>query len=212
MKLDRRNALLGLSATAVAMAIRPANAQTQPASGMGLDAYVQQTLVLGAGSLMASQLAAKMATDENVVQFANLEIAEQETIAGVLASTASGKSPPQISPQQQQELDRLAAVRPGRDFDLSYVEAQIMGHNELLEIQRTASGNREASVEAVVARLAEQAVASHIVMLGLIQQMLASEDIQNMQKGKNPDGTTTPIGCSARETEGETPVAPVTKP
>ncbi len=200
MTVNRRHALLVLAGASVALPFAGcALAQTAPASGSGLDSYVQQTLLQGAIALKASEIARDKATDENVKQFAALEIAEQQTIAGILAATPAGKAAPAIPADRQAELDNLSAMPAGEDFDLTYVEAQIKGHNELLAVQQMASGNRDASVEAVTARLAEQAVTSHIAMLGLIQQMLGSERIENIQQGKNPDGSTAPAADAVSE-------------
>ncbi len=167
MIANRRHALLVLAGASAALPFAGrAVAQTAPASGSGLDSYVQQTLLLGAVALKASETARDKATDENVKQFATLEITEQQTIAGILAATPAGKAEPEIPADRQAELDSLAAMPAGEDFDLTYVEAQIKGHNELLAVQQMASGNRDASVEAVTARLAEQAVTSHIAISG----------------------------------------------
>jgi len=169
-----------------------ARAQTKPAASGGLDNYVQQTLLVGTVSMKTSEIAAQKATDPNVKTFATLEVAEQKAIASVLAATPSGQQPPAVPPERQKMIDQLNATEAGQTFDQAYIQAQIEGHNELLAIQQTASGSRDPSVEAITARLAEQAVASHIAMLNLIQQMIGAQNIQNIQQGQNPDGTTTP--------------------
>jgi putative membrane protein len=202
MELDRRTALLGLAAVgaAVPVLVVPAVAQTQPASSVaGADNYVKQTLTVGTVALKTSEIAVQKATDPNVKRFAELEVAEQQTIASVLSATPAGQQPPELPPERQKMIDDLNGIAAGPDFDQAYLQGQIDGHNELLQIQQTLSGEREASVEAVTARLAEQAVASHLAMLNLIQQMLGAENIQNIQQGQNPDGSTTP----GQDTGGE---------
>jgi putative membrane protein len=207
MQLDRRTALLGLAAAsaAIPLIITPAQAQTQPAaSGQDAADYVQKTLMIGTVAMKTSEIATQKGTDENVKKFANLEVAEQKTIASVLAATPNGKQPPELPPDMQKQIDDLNAMQPGPEFDQAYVEGQISGHNDLLAVQKTLSGESEASVEAITARLAEQGVASHIAMLQLIQQMLGAQNIQNIQDGKNPDGSTAPAQG------GDQPAAPAT--
>ena len=197
MNIDRREALFGLAVAgaAVPLFIAPAQAQTEPASSVaGPDNYVQQTLLAGTVALQTSRIALEKATDPNVRKFAELEVAEQTTLAGILAATPSGSQPPELPAERQQKIDALSQMEAGPDFDQTYVLGQIEGHNELLQIQQMLSGEREATVEAVTARLAEQAVSSHLVMLNLIQQLLGAENIQNIQSGKNPDGSSAPAG------------------
>ncbi len=195
MILDRRQALAGLVTIGAVVPVLHATravAQTQPASSAGISNYVPETLSAGMVALRTSEIAVQKATHPNVKQFAELEIAEQKTIASVLAATPAGKNAPELKPQQQQAIDQLNGMQAGTDFDNAYVEAQIKGHNELLEIQHTLSGERQPSIEAVTARISEQAVASHIAMLNLIQQLTGAQHIENIQQGKNPDGSTAP--------------------
>lgn len=197
MELDRRSALLGLAAAGAVLplVVTQAAAQTRPASSVaGPDNYVQQTLLLGTVAMKTSEIALEKASDPNVRKFAELEIAEQKTSASVLAATPSGTTPPELPPERQEKIDALSGMEAGPDFDQAYVQAQIEGHNELLQTQQMHSGEREATVEAVTARLAEQAVASRLVMLNLIQQLSGAEYIENIQEGKNPDGSTAPAG------------------
>jgi putative membrane protein len=193
MEINRRTALLGLATAGAVVPLLavPAHAQTQPASSIaGANNYVQQTLLVGTVAMKTSEIAVQKATDPNVKKFAELEVAEQKTIASVLSATPGGKQPPELPPDRQKMIDDLNSMQQGPDFDQAYLQGQIEGHNELLKIQQTMSGEKEASVEAVTARLAEQGVASHLAMLNLIQQMLGAENIQNIQQGQNPDGST----------------------
>jgi len=194
MQLDRRGALFGLAAAgaAIPLMITQAKAQTQTAAGGGSDNYVLQTLTVGTLALRTSEIALQKATDPNVRKFAELEAAEQKAVASVLAATPAGQKPPELGPEQQKKIDDLNGTQQGPDFDQAYLQGQIEGHNQLLQIQQTKSGEREPTVEAITARLAEQGISSHLVMLNLIQQMLGAENIQNIQEGKNPDGSTTP--------------------
>jgi putative membrane protein len=205
MDMSRRMALAGFAVGGTAISLlaltNSALAQTSPAeSSADMQDYVHQTLLVGTIALKSSEAAAAKATDPNVKRFAELEVAEQKTIASVLASTEAGKTPPEIPAEKQAELDKLAGMDAGTEFDQAYVEAQIKGHNELLVIQQKVSGETEASVEAITARLAEQAVSSHIAMLELIQQSIGGATAP--ATGEVPTEGATPA-------EGAAPAEPV---
>lgn len=188
MELDRRGALLGLVATsaAIPLLINPARAQTQPASSLAGPAnYVQQTLLIGSLAQKTSEIAAQKGTHPNVRQFAELEVAEQKAIASVLAATPDGKQPPPLPADRQKMVDDLNSMQAGPEFDQAYLQGQIDGHTELLQVQQSLSGEREPSVEAITARLAEQGVSSHLVMLDLIRLLLEAGAAQ----GENPDSS-----------------------
>lgn len=205
MNINRRTALLGFATASAAfpLLVTAARAQTKPASSVASPGnYVQQTLLVGTVAMKTSEIALQKATDQNVKKFAELEVAEQKAIASVLSATPDGKQAPQLPPERQKLIDDLNSKQAGPDFDQAYLQGQIEGHNELLKIQQTMSGEKEASVEAVTARLAEQGVASHLAMLGLIQQMLGAENIQNIQKGQNPNGSTNSGGAAGGNSGG----------
>ena len=176
-QIDRRAALLSLATASIAipavLTALPALAQTTPAQGGDQADYVMQTLTVGTVALRTSEIAAEKATDPMVKEFATLEVAEQQTIASILSATESGKTPPELPAEEQAKIDELNGMEAGPDFDNAYVAGQIEGHQRLLEIQKTISGETEATVEAITARLAEQAVTSHLAMLNHIQENLA---------------------------------------
>lgn len=181
---SRRGALLAFAALSAAPALLVANraaAQTTPSEGdpSGDQAdYVVQTLMVGTVSLQSSQIAAEKATDPMLQEFANLEIGEQTAVASVLASTEAGRAPPELPPEEQTKLDELNGMEAGPEFDEAYLRAQVDGHNRLLEIQQTLSGETEATVEAITARLGEQAIASHLAMLSHIERQLGGTQQQ----------------------------------
>jgi putative membrane protein len=124
--------------------------------------------------MQTSELAAEKATDPLVEEFALLEVGEQRAIATVLSSTQAGATPPELPSEDADKVQALADMEAGPDFDAAYIEGQIEGHNRLLEIQKTQSGGSEASVEVVTAKLAEQAIMSHLAMLNHIKEQLGA--------------------------------------
>jgi putative membrane protein len=163
----RRAALLSFAAAAATSVLIQAGAslaQTAPAESTGEQSdYVMQTLMAGMLSLQMSEVAMEKARDPLVQEFAQLEIGEQQAMASVLSATQT--EPPVLSQSQVARVSALSNMDAGPDFDMAYVDEQIVAHEELLQIQRTLSQETEATVEAVTARLAEAAILSHLAML-----------------------------------------------
>lgn len=166
----RRTALLAFASTAVAVPVLlQARAAFAQADG---NEYKTQTLALGTVALQTSQVAVEKAQDPMVKEFAQLEVAEQQTIAEILG--AAGAEPPALPEDQAAMVQQMQDMEAGAEFDRAYVEAQIAGHQQLLEVQQTMADGSELSVEVVTAKLAEQAITSHLAMLNHIQQQLQS--------------------------------------
>ncbi|MBM6593416.1 DUF4142 domain-containing protein [Microvirga pudoricolor] len=149
--------------------------------------YVQQTLAAGTVSLQQSNFALAKAQHPRVKEFANFEVAEQNTLADVMRSFSEPSSTASTSPGARQAastapelpaadaavMEKLSKAQPGAAFDKDYVAAQIDGHRKLLAVQETymknASGNREALN---VAKLASGQIKEHITMLQDLQKEL----------------------------------------
>jgi len=171
---------------ALALGVVASRAQTPPASDRaGASNYLVQTLALGSLAKRHSELAVARAREPLVKAFAEREIAEQLAVASVLAVTRESTKTATLDPKHQDLLDRLAATPDGEEFDLTYIETQITIHNDLLAAQQTLSGDRDPSAEAITARLVEQVATSHIATLNLIQQLVASEHIQELEQMKD---------------------------
>ena len=172
MNTTRRTALLTFAAAGAApMMLMASRAFAQGGSVVDAGQYAAQTLMAGTFALETSRIAQEKAVDPLVRQFAELEAAEQATIAQILAST--GVQPPELPADRQQMLADMQAMESNAQFDTTYVEGQITGHQELLTIQQSISGASEMSVEVITAKLAEQAIMSHLAMLEHIQLHLS---------------------------------------
>ncbi|HZY68981.1 MAG TPA: DUF4142 domain-containing protein [Devosia sp.] len=179
MQTTRRNALIGLAlASSVPLALASTRAFAQdsgtPAQAGGNADYVTQTLTVGTLALQSSQVAAEKASNEMVREFANLEVAEQTAVAQVLSSTEAGKTPPELPAEDAEKLTALQDTEAGATFDQAYIQMQIEGHQRLLEIQQSISGGNEPTVEVITAKLAEQAITSHLAMLNHINAQLGA--------------------------------------
>lgn len=208
----QRRALLTAVAAAIAV---PAFAQTTPRSESPNDAakgssssdrpatagtmgaaeqkHMMDTMAAGSMSLAASRVAVKKARDEDVKQFAEFEVAEQETIADVLMSMkdpgkASGKmNPPSDAevrkniPQDDQAMLQKMEQMDGKEFEAAYVKAQTDGHQKLLRIQEEylASGKDLAHIN--IAKLARGQIKEHLQLLA----DLRDDDDKNATTGRS---------------------------
>ena len=148
--------------------------------------HTEQTGMVGSLSLLQSRLAISMASDEKVKQFADWEIAEQETVGDILKSMKMGMNEAQgaLQPPTDEEAKSMAGAEAetklaelealsGAEFDRAYVSASLEGHRKLLAIQEdylTAGTNRE---HLSVAKLARGQITEHIAHLEELQSMLA---------------------------------------
>lgn len=170
-------------------ATKPADGATavdaSAAMGEAEMTHATETGKVGSLSLLQSRLAVATATDPKVKQFAEWEVAEQETVGDILKSMkmamdkAQGALMPptdeeamtMAGPDAQAKLDEMKAMS-GADFDKAYVTANLDGHKKLLEIQETyltVGTNRE---HLSVAKLARGQVKEHIDHLEELSAML----------------------------------------
>nr|WP_294512358.1 DUF4142 domain-containing protein [uncultured Rhodopila sp.] len=171
--MHRRNALMtfsGILATSAFMAAprRAALAQSVAESGtptrLTASGYKEQALKAGNFSKQISQLAVKNATHPKVKQFAEFEVAEQTTVAQVLTEDAHPQ-PLALDPHEAELLGQLEA-QSGKDFDAHYLQSQIIGHQQLLNIQQAyLSGAMAGQQYEPVAVLARMVIQMHMTML-----------------------------------------------
>jgi putative membrane protein len=155
--------------------------------------HIMDTMAVGSLSLVASRVALKKVRDDDVKEFADFEVAEQETIADVLTSMmdpskASGKlNPPSDSearrhiPQDEQATLQKMEQMDGKEFETAYVRAQTEGHQKLLRIQEEylASGKDPAHIN--VAKLARAQIKEHLQLLADLRE----DDDKNATTGRS---------------------------
>lgn len=194
-------AAVSVAPAALAQQAQPANPQsTMPASGgaagvtlsqgsqggqaMGQAEmlHTQQTTMAGAFSLQTSEMALQKAKDEDVKQFAQFEADEQRGIAEVLrsmmepagaASTPAAAAPPQLDAKHAEMLRKLQQAQAGEAFDKMYIDGQLQGHEELLQIQETFLKSNSRNREHVnVAKLARGHIKEHVQVLKDLKEAL----------------------------------------
>ena len=181
--MNRRTLLTSAAFAAAVPAFlsMPAFAQTAAAPGDAEKKHADDTKKIGSLSLAASRVAVEKASDPMVKEFAKWEVAEQETIADILKSMETdGKAEGALKPPTNAEVEAildadgkssLEKLKPtsGKDFDKSYVAAQLDGHKMLLTIQEDylkVGQNRE---HLSVTKLARGQIKEHIDHLDMLK-------------------------------------------
>ena len=181
--VPRRTVLVALAAAAAQSSF----AQTQSGPAPGGDAgpdeqYLRETSAVGSFSLAASRLAQEKAQTDDLKEFAQLEAAEQETLADVLKSLRKplidGTVKPPSDAEVEQYLDRrgreklekMRAAPAGTEFDREYLAAQATGHLELLRIQETYLNSGRNNRDFInAAKLARGMIKEHLQLLADIE-------------------------------------------
>ena len=184
--MHRRNLIALAAAAPVAGLAFKAFAQEAAPMGDAEMTHAEMTGMVGALSLLQSKMAVEKASNADVKQFAEWEVAEQQTIADILKSMqddapdgAQGALQPptdeeamaMVDEEGQAKLEELEGLS-GAEFDQAYVTANLEGHQKLLQIQEDyleAGTNRE---HLSVAKLARGQVTEHIAHLEELQSMV----------------------------------------
>jgi putative membrane protein len=193
--MDRRLVLAGLAAATAAPLAMIEKALAQTASSTGAaptgamsDAerqWMMNTMMTGMVALETSKVALQKARDADVKQFAKFESDEQEGLAEVLrsmqepsamaggsgAATTGSAGAPQMDAKHREMVQKLQQASAGAAFDKEYLQGQLQGHRELLQIQdnfiKSGSRNREA---VNVAKLARGRIQEHIELIQSIEK------------------------------------------
>jgi putative membrane protein len=148
--------------------------------------HAADTTTVGLLALQTSQIALKKAQNPKVKEFAQLEVAEQETIADVLKSMrdqstpASGQVKAPTADTVQSNLDakgkamveKLQKAEAGAAFDREYVQGQIEGHQQLLEIQEAYLKTGKDRENLNVTKLMRGQIQEHLTLLQDMQKHL----------------------------------------
>jgi putative membrane protein len=152
--------------------------------------HMQQTMQLGMVALETSRIALNKARHEDLKRFANFEVQEQTTLSEVLhsmmepaatsatgaASGQSGMAMPgnmQMDAQSRDMMQKLESQQAGMEFDKAYLEGQLQGHRNLLQVQeRYIQSNSQNREHMNVAKLARGHILEHIAMLEDMQRSM----------------------------------------
>ncbi len=154
--------------------------------------HMQQTMQLGMVALETSRIAMQKAQNPELKQFAQFEVQEQTTLSEVLrfmmepaataatsgqsgqagSSTASAGAMP-MDQQSRDMVQKLQSAQAGAEFDRQYLQGQIQGHQNLLQVQeRYLQSNPKNREHMNVAKMARTQIREHIALLENIQQKM----------------------------------------
>jgi putative membrane protein len=140
--------------------------------------------------IQSSQLALQASQNQAVRSYANMMIAHHQATSANLMSAAQSAGlappPPTLLPMHAQMLQQLQAAGTGASFDAAYKQAQLMSHQEALNLQTNyASGGDVPALRQVAAATAP-----------VVQQHLTSAqalNVDGMMTGQPPmNGTQQP--------------------
>ena len=193
--MDRRVVLAGFAAAVAAPALAQQGSATAPSgtspgamrSGMGPAEmqHAHETMRLGMVALETSRVAQEKAGNADLKQFAQFEIQEQQTLSEILgsmmdpsttAATGSGQATSMpmggtaMDPQGREMVQKLQQASGG-EFDRQYLQGQLQGHRDLLQVQerylQSNSPNRE---HMNLAKMARGQIRQHIALLEDMQK------------------------------------------
>jgi putative membrane protein len=197
--VPRRTVLVALAAAAADSSFAQTQSGPAPGGDGGPDEqYVRETSAVNSFSLAASRLAQEKAQTDDLKEFAQLEAAEQETLADVLKSLRNpglidGTVKPPSEAEVEQYLDRrgrerlekMRAAPAGTEFDREYLSAQATGHLELLRIQETYLNSGRNNRDFInVAKLARGMIKEHLQLLADIESEI---DFSGTTTGAAPE-------------------------
>jgi putative membrane protein len=151
--------------------------------------HMQQTLQLGMVALESSRIAMNKVRSEDLKRFANFEVQEQTTLSEVLhsmmepaATAATGSTGSQSTPSNtnmqmdasaRDMMQKMQNQQAGSEFDRMYLQAQLQGHRDLLQVQEQyLQSNPQNREHTNVAKMARGHIREHIAMLEEMQKTL----------------------------------------
>ena len=179
--MNRRLLLASIATLSAGQAFAQKMSPTAPAPSAMTDAqqkHFRDTTAYGSLSLLLSRMAKSKVTHPLLKQFVDFEIAEQETVGGILKAIQTNAAPSGATPSPSdadlmQNLDdagkasveKLRALKAGSEFDRDYIRYEIEGHRKLLDIQEVYLKSPDNLDQANVAKLARGMIKEHLVLL-----------------------------------------------
>ncbi|MGB1559893.1 MAG: DUF4142 domain-containing protein [Sinimarinibacterium flocculans] len=130
------------------------------ASAEGLDEddveFMEEAAISGMFEKQAAEIATTRGTHPDVRSFAEMMIADHEQLASELEALAQRKNvalPSTLDDDHREKLRELSEAEKGEDFDETYAEMMIDGHDETVEtFEDTADDAVDSEVKALAAK------------------------------------------------------------
>ncbi len=169
--MNRRNIMTGLAGTAL-LGLVPSAALAQRAAtaAAGIDEMKLPALMGGDFSTATSQLAVRRANNPAVREFARMEITEQAAVAKAFGARPGSAG---MRPDQAAIVEQLSAAPGGPAFDMMYIEGQIAGHRELLDIHRRYARSGRDPMARGASTVGVTGIETHLFLLQNLRRQIA---------------------------------------
>lgn len=179
--MNRRFLLASIASLSAGSVVAQTMTPPAPAPSAGADAsekHLRDTKAVGSLSLLLSRAALPKVTHPLLKQFAQFEIAEQETVADVLKAMQMNAAPKgtvqapsdaelmqNLDDAGKASVEKLRAERSGAQYDRDYVRYQVEGHRKLLDIQEVYLKTPDNLDQTNIAKLARGMIKEHLTLL-----------------------------------------------
>ena len=151
----RRNLFLAGAGAGAGLA---APALLRPAAAQTLDRTTQMALGGMAFALATSQLAMQRAGNPAARTFAQLEAEEQMAFSEARRMAGVPVPSPSMMDAQKQQMVQQLQTMSGAQFDRMYLQGQMMGHQELLQLHQTLAQSGSTQADRMLATVAVPAI------------------------------------------------------
>jgi putative membrane protein len=171
--------------------ITPPFAQGQPTAAPKPETIeadqLQQSMAIGALTLLVSKIAAERINVPRIKEFALLEVAEQESLFDVMRSlqspaqaggtvnpTSDAELEAHLIPRGREVLQKMRDADAGTNFARDYFLLQVDAHQQLLRIHEDYLKLGKNSAVVNVVKLADEMIREHLLLLGDIKAELGT--------------------------------------
>jgi putative membrane protein len=117
----------------------PGDEKDKNKDSRGDDTFAQKASIVDLAEINLGNLAARLATSQQVKQFATQMVADHTKSSRMLLSICDRKSlktATAMDKKHQELFDKLAAKLSGSEFDRDYMKRMVMGHEKAVELYR----------------------------------------------------------------------------
>lgn len=165
---------------ALIMTLAPSSARSQTPQQVAVAhapttmEYVRQSALSDLFEITASRMALERSQDPKVRDFAQQMVSDHGLSTGEFKHALRDGNvmvtvPTALDPQRERELERLQA-RPADQFDRAYLESQLQGHRNALDMQRAYAQSGDNAALKKFASQSTPLVESHLAKLEVLAQ------------------------------------------
>jgi len=160
-----------LFAAAAQTAQNPTPANRPPSSLANADPAALMRMVHEGGAFLmqTADMGREKATRAEVKRFGQFESSEQQALAQAMRLAGHEPVAHEFTGPKAQMMNRLRAAS-GREFEAAFLEAQVMGHEEALNVYAAIEARNQPPIEKAIAVLAQGHIREHLILLEGLKQ------------------------------------------